>query len=79
MVDADDLIHDLEEYLESKQPVYLRKLDRLHPDKLIYRMLLVLEDQEFEIRELKETIRSQDDALEDLENDVARLENEVNR
>jgi hypothetical protein len=79
MVDADDLINDLQEYLESRQPVYLRKLDRLHPDKLIYRMLLVLDDQSFEIKELKETIRSQEDALEDLEGDIARLENEVNR
>lgn len=79
MTDTDDLINDLQEYLEDKKPVYLRKLERLHPDKLIYRMLLVLDDQESEIRELKETIRTQYAALEDLEDDVARLENEVNR
>jgi hypothetical protein len=79
MTDIDDLINDLQEYLQEKQPPYLRKLDRLHPDALIYRMLLKLEDMESEIKELKDVIHSQEETLDSLEGEIAILENEVNR
>jgi hypothetical protein len=79
MSDIDNLINDLQEYLEDKQPPYLRKLERLHPDNLIYRMLLKLEDMEEEIRELQTEKKDLESEIEDLEYDIARLENEVNR
>lgn len=79
MTDTDSLINDLQDYLQDKQPPYLRKLERLHPDNLIYRMLLKLEDMESEIRELKDVIHSQEERLDSLEGEIAILENEVNR
>jgi len=79
MSDIDNLINDLQEYLEDKQPPYLRKLERLHPDNLIYRMLLKLEDMEEEIRELQVEKKDLESEIEDLEYDIARLENDVNR
>ena len=79
MSDIDNLINDLQEYLQDKQPPYLRKLERLHPDNLIYRMLLKLEDMEEEIRELQVEKKDLESEIEDLEYDIARLENEVNR
>jgi peptidoglycan hydrolase CwlO-like protein len=79
MSDIDDLINDLQEYLQEKQPPYLRKLDRLHPDALIYRMLLKLEDMEAEIRELQVEKKDLESEIDDLEYDIARLENDVNR
>lgn len=79
MTDTDNLINDLQDYFQDKQPPYLRKLERLHPDNLIYRMLLKLEDMESEIRELKDVINSQEEALDSLEGEIAILENEVNR
>lgn len=79
MTDTDSLINDLQDYLQDKQPPYLRKLERLHPDNLIYRMLLKLEDMESEIRELKDVINSQEEEIDSLEGEIAILENEVNR
>ncbi len=83
MTDIDDLINDLQEYLQEKQPPYLRKLDRLHPDALIYRMLLKLEDMEEEIRELKVEKKDLERERDDLEYDVSRLQqsldNELDR
>jgi len=79
MSDIDNLINDLQEYLEDKQPPYLRKLERLHPDNLIYRMLLKLEDMEEEIRELQVEKKDLESEIDDLEYNIACLENEVNR
>lgn len=79
MTDTDNLINDLQDYLQDKQPPYLRKLERLHPDNLIYRMLLKLEDMELEIKELQVANEDLESEVEDLERDIARLENEVNR
>ena len=79
MTDTDSLINDLQDYLQDKQPPYLRKLERLHPDNLIYRMLLKLEDMELEIKDLQVANEDLESEVEDLERDIARLENEVNR
>jgi hypothetical protein len=78
MADFDSLLNDIQEYLQDKVPPYLKKLPRLHPDDLLYRTLHMLEDLEAEIRELEEVIHSQEEALDSLEGDIARLENEGN-
>lgn len=79
MTDTDSLINDLQDYLLDKQPPYLRKLERLHPDNLIYRMLLKLEDMEMEIKELQVANEDLENEIEDLEYVIARLENEAGR
>lgn len=79
MTDTDSLINDLQDYLQDKQPPYLRKLERLHPDNLIYRMLLKLEDMEMEIKELQVANEDLESEIEDLEYVIARLENEAGR
>lgn len=79
MTDTDSLINDLQDYLQDKQPPYLRKLERLHPDNLIYRMLLKLEDMEMEIKELQVAKEDLENEIEDLEYVIARLENEAGR
>jgi hypothetical protein len=79
MTDTDSLINDLQDYLQDKQPPYLRKLERLHPDNLIYRMLLKLEDMEMEIKELQVANEDLENEIEDLEYVIARLENEAGR
>jgi cell division protein FtsB len=73
MTDIDNLINDLQEYLQDKTPPYLRKLERLHPDNLIYRMLLTLEDLECENRELNVRVKDLEDEIEDLEYEIVEL------
>jgi transcriptional regulator of aromatic amino acid metabolism len=79
MTDTDSLINDLQDYLQDKQPPYLRKLERLHPDNLIYRMLLKLEDMELEIKELQVANEDLESEIKDLEYVIAGLENEAGR
>ena len=67
MADIDNLINDIQEYFEDKEPAYLKKQPRLHPDSLLHAALLKIEDMQSEIDDLREELKDCEYEIRDLE------------
>jgi len=68
MVDVtDNLINDIQDYFQDKEPPYMKKMPRLHPDNLLHRALLKIEDMQLEIDEQRSEIKDLEYEILDLE------------
>lgn len=76
MVEVESLISDIQQFLEDKQPPYMTKLPRLHPDNLLYRTLQCFETLLSELKEQEEALSDLDDKVDYLEDEIGRLESE---
>jgi len=67
MADIDNLINDIQEYLEDKEPAYLKRQPRLHPDNLLYAAAVKIEEMLFEIDDLREELKDCEYEIRELE------------
>lgn len=73
MDNADSLIADIKEAVVDDTPWYLDRRPRLHPKRLLQRVLNVLEE------EMDERMAAAQEEIEDLKGEVERLAEEVGR